>query len=59
MTNAVSDRLLRISKADSVSIHNECNGIRLQPEPLPPIMLAILSAGGLVPYMRTHGSFTA
>lgn len=51
--------MLCISQADSVSVHNESNGLRLQPEPLPPIMLAILSAGGLVPYMRAHGSFTA
>ncbi len=26
-------------------------------EPLPPIMLAILMAGGLVPYFREHGDF--
>jgi len=50
--------VLSISQADGISICNESNGVRLEPEPLPPIMLAILSAGGLVPYMRQHGSFT-
>ncbi len=30
---------------------------RLQPEKLPPIMLAILGAGGLVPYMRKNKGF--
>ena len=25
--------------------------------PLPPVMLAILEAGGLVPYLREHGDY--
>lgn len=38
-------------------IVNARTGERLRPEPLPPIMHAILSMGGLVPYMRQHGDF--
>ncbi|KJC38828.1 hypothetical protein [Bradyrhizobium sp. LTSP857] len=36
---------------------NERTGETPRPEPLPPIMLAILDAGGLVPYMRQNGDF--
>lgn len=32
-------------------------GKTLTPEALPLIMLDILASGGLVPYMRQHGSF--
>jgi 3-isopropylmalate/(R)-2-methylmalate dehydratase small subunit len=39
------------------AIRNERSGETLSPEPLPPIMLAILRAGGLVPYMRQNGDF--
>jgi len=39
------------------AIRNERSGDTLRPEPLPEIMKAILSAGGLVPYMRKNGDF--
>jgi 3-isopropylmalate/(R)-2-methylmalate dehydratase small subunit len=39
------------------AIRNERSGDTLRPEPLPAIMKAILSAGGLVPYMRQNGDF--
>lgn len=39
------------------AIRNKRTGETLRPEPLPPIMLAILDAGGLVPYMRQNGDF--
>lgn len=39
------------------AIRNARSGETLRPEPLPEIMKAILSAGGLVPYMRKNGDF--
>ncbi len=36
---------------------NETTGESLPAEPLPDIMLAIVSAGGLVPYFRTRADF--
>jgi 3-isopropylmalate/(R)-2-methylmalate dehydratase small subunit len=42
---------------DSAGVHNLATGESLAVEPLPPIMLAIISAGGLVPYFREHGDF--
>ncbi len=68
--NAINNGLLplicdtaRIGPGDGLAIgadmavENLATGEILIPEPLPPIMLAILAAGGLVPYMRQHGSF--
>jgi 3-isopropylmalate/(R)-2-methylmalate dehydratase small subunit len=48
-----------ILSADSESgtIHVERSGITLKAEALQPIMVAILGAGGLVPYMRQYGGF--
>ncbi len=43
--------------AHGVSVVNETRGARLQAQPFPPFILAILEAGGLVPFLRTHGSF--
>lgn len=34
-------------------------GITLSCRPLPPVMAAILTAGGLVPYMKQHGRYPA
>jgi 3-isopropylmalate/(R)-2-methylmalate dehydratase small subunit len=39
------------------AIRNERTGATLRPESLPPIMKAILSAGGSVPYTRQNGDF--
>jgi len=70
--NAINNGLLplicdtaRIRPGDSLSIgggadmvvQNRTTGEILMPEALPPIMLEILASGGLVPYMRQHGSF--
>jgi 3-isopropylmalate/(R)-2-methylmalate dehydratase small subunit len=70
--NAINNGLLplicdtaRIRPGDSLSIgggadmlvRNRTTGETLMPEALPPIMLEILASGGLVPYMRQHGSF--
>jgi 3-isopropylmalate/(R)-2-methylmalate dehydratase small subunit len=42
----VADRVLNMTTGEEIAI-----------EPLPPIMLAIVEAGGLVPYIREHGDF--
>lgn len=67
--NAVNNGLLplicdtaRIREGDRLSIgenavHNLTTGESVPTEPLPPIMRAILEAGGLVPYIRLHRDF--
>jgi 3-isopropylmalate/(R)-2-methylmalate dehydratase small subunit len=40
-----------------VTVVNETSGDRLQAQPLPPFVLEILEAGGLVPFLRTRGAF--
>ena len=70
--NAINNGLLplicdtsRIREGDSLQVgggadmvvENGTTGEILTPEALPPIMLNILASGGLVPYMRQHGSF--
>jgi 3-isopropylmalate/(R)-2-methylmalate dehydratase small subunit len=39
------------------AVFNRATGERLPTEPLPAIMQAIISAGGLVPYFQTHETF--
>ena len=48
---------LAIDRGADMIVRNETTGETLMPESLPPIMLDILAAGGLVPYMREHGGF--
>lgn len=48
---------LAIDRGADMIVRNETTGETLMPERLPPIMLDILAAGGLVPYMREHGGF--
>ncbi|HEV2674784.1 MAG TPA: 3-isopropylmalate dehydratase [Aliidongia sp.] len=48
---------LSIGGGADMAVLNETTGETLMPETLPPIMLDILAAGGLVPYMRQHGGF--
>jgi 3-isopropylmalate/(R)-2-methylmalate dehydratase small subunit len=66
--NAVNNGLLplvcdttRIREGDRLSLGhqvvNHTTGESIPAEPLPPIMLAIIQAGGLVPYFREHGDF--
>ncbi|MDR3701858.1 MAG: 3-isopropylmalate dehydratase [Candidatus Sulfopaludibacter sp.] len=44
-------------RLDGALVYNETTGESLPGEPLPAIMLAIVSAGGLVPYFRTRTDF--
>src|SRR5579863_8970372 len=50
-----------IREGDRLSIGsvvvNHTTGESIAAEPLPPVMLAIVNAGGLVPYFRLHGDF--
>ena len=48
---------LSIGGGQDMAVRNETTGEALVSETLPPIMLDILAAGGLVPYMREHGGF--
>lgn len=43
--------------ASGVYVTDESRSLEIAGAPLPPIVLAILSAGGLVPYFRAHGDF--
>jgi 3-isopropylmalate/(R)-2-methylmalate dehydratase small subunit len=51
--------LLSITAQDGIRVLNRTTGIAIEAEPLPPIMIALLGAGGLVPYFRQHQDFTA
>jgi 3-isopropylmalate/(R)-2-methylmalate dehydratase small subunit len=48
---------LEIETGDAILVHNRTAGKMLPAASLPPLMLRIASAGGLVPYMREHGRF--
>ena len=39
------------------AVGDETADVTYRAAPLPPIMLAILEAGGLVPYLRRHGDY--
>ena len=41
-----------------VTVANERTGAETQGRPLPPFVMDILEAGGLVPYLKTAGGFT-
>jgi len=43
--------------ADEVAVVNETTGVEVRARSLPPFVLGILKAGGLVPYLRAHGGF--
>jgi 3-isopropylmalate/(R)-2-methylmalate dehydratase small subunit len=49
--------ILSIDRGPDMAIRNETRRETLMPESLPRIMLEILAAGGLVPYMRRHRRF--
>jgi len=42
---------------ESGAVRNDSSGLVLPAAPLPAVMQQIISAGGLVPYMRMHGDF--
>lgn len=44
--------------ADGVLLVNETTGVEAHARPLPPFVLEILEAGGLVPYLMARGGFT-
>jgi 3-isopropylmalate/(R)-2-methylmalate dehydratase small subunit len=48
---------LRVDSQPALEVYNETTGHTIAAEPLPGIMLAIIGAGGLVPYFRQHGGF--
>jgi len=57
-THRINDGdVLAVDCMNTVIVRNESTGETLLPERLPPIMKAILAAGGLVPYMRRYGGF--
>jgi 3-isopropylmalate/(R)-2-methylmalate dehydratase small subunit len=47
-----------MADAGTVLVVNETTGAKVPARPLPPFVLGILEAGGLVPYLRKHGGFT-
>ena len=51
------DRLLIALHAGVISVVDERSGEQVGGRALPPIMLDILSTGGLTPYIRRHGGF--
>jgi 3-isopropylmalate/(R)-2-methylmalate dehydratase small subunit len=54
---AEGDRIgLRIG-GDGVVVVNESTGTEVRAKPMPPFVLEILEAGGLVPYLRARGGF--
>ncbi len=55
-TSGIQDGDILVSD-ETGAIRNARSGDTLKPEPLPDIMKAILSAGGLVAYMRQNGDF--
>jgi 3-isopropylmalate/(R)-2-methylmalate dehydratase small subunit len=56
-TSGIREGDILSADGESGTIHNERSGAMLTPAPLPPIMVAILGAGGLVSYMRQRGGF--
>jgi 3-isopropylmalate/(R)-2-methylmalate dehydratase small subunit len=51
------DRLIVELGADSITVRDESRQVTIAGRALPAHMLRILEAGGLVPYIRTHGGF--
>lgn len=43
--------------AEGVTVSNDTTGKKVAARPFPPFVLAILEAGGLVPYLRSNGGF--
>jgi len=54
---AEGDVLTLVVEEDSAHVVDETRGTTLPAKPLPPFALAIIQAGGLVPYLREHGGF--
>jgi len=45
------------TNAGGLGVRNRKNTMEMTAEPLPPVMRAIVEAGGLVPYLNRHGDF--
>lgn len=43
--------------ADGLALHHEADRLAIPCEPIPPFMLDMLEAGGLVPFLRARGAF--
>lgn len=52
-----ADRLLLRFGAGEVTVTNQTADTVVSATPLPPFVLEVIEAGGLVPYLKTHGSF--
>ena len=50
---------LQLAAGGAPEVHNETTDELIRAEPLPQIMLDIIAAGGLVPYVRKHHGFPA
>ena len=48
---------LIVDLGSDLTVRDETQQLTIAARPLPPHMLRILDAGGLVPYMRAHGRF--
>lgn len=56
-TNIREGDELLVDLAGELTVRNSTQGMTIQARTLPPHMLRILDAGGLVPYFRAHGRF--
>jgi 3-isopropylmalate/(R)-2-methylmalate dehydratase small subunit len=54
---AEGDRLTIRLRAQEIAVTSERTGETTSARPLPPLMLSVLDAGGLVPYLRAHRRF--
>jgi 3-isopropylmalate/(R)-2-methylmalate dehydratase small subunit len=52
-----ADRLVLQFDADRVRVINETAGTEVTAKPFPTFVSDILEAGGLIPYLKTHGRF--
>lgn len=52
-----ADELVIRVEAEKVTVVNRTTGVETRARPLPPFVVEILEAGGLVPYLRAHGGF--
>ena len=49
------DRVSIALREDRIEISNQTTGQIVSAAPMPPFLMGVVGAGGLVPYMRTHG----
>ena len=56
-TGIAEGDMLHMSEAPDGQLALRTAGLRIPCEPLPPFVRAMLEAGGIVPFLRQHGSF--